>query len=67
MPSENIAVVENGQVIEFVNSEMRLGKRLPGGYIFVDGSGVGDVDQDIVRERDTLGPRWRADGPRGRG
>jgi len=55
VPSENIAVVENGQVIEFVNGEMRLGQRLPGGYIFVDGSGVGDVDQDIVRERDTLG------------
>lgn len=52
---DHIEVVENGQVIEFVNGEMRLGKRLPGGYIFVDGSGVGDVDQDIVRERDTLG------------
>ena len=55
VPKENIAVVENGQVIEFVNGEMRLGERKPGGYIFVDGSGVGDVDQDIVRERDNLG------------
>ena len=55
IPKENIAVVENGQVIEFVDGELRLGKRLPGGYIFVDGSGVGDVDQDIVRERDALG------------
>jgi len=55
IPKDQIAVVENGQVIEFVNGEMRLGKRLPGDYIFVDGSGVGDVDQDIVRERDTLG------------
>lgn len=55
VPKENIAVVENGQVIEFVDGELRLGERMPGGYIFVDGSGVGDVDQDIVRERDTLG------------
>ena len=55
VPKDNIAVVENGQVIEFINGEMRLGKRLPGGYIFVDGSGVGDVDQDIVRERESLG------------
>jgi ribonuclease J len=55
MPEENIAVVENGQVIEFVNGEMRLGERIPGDYIFVDGSGVGVVDQDIVRERESLG------------
>jgi ribonuclease J len=55
MPKENIAVVENGQVIEFENGKMKLGERLPGGYIFVDGSGVGDVDQDIVRERESLG------------
>jgi ribonuclease J len=55
VPKENIAVVENGQVIEFMNGEMRLGERIPGGYIFVDGSGVGDVDQSIVRERESLG------------
>jgi ribonuclease J len=55
IPEENTAVVENGQVIEFVNGEMRLGERIPGDYIFVDGSGVGVVDQDIVRERESLG------------
>lgn len=55
MRKDRIAVVENGQVIEFVNGEMRLGDRIPGGYIFVDGSGVGDVDQSIVQEREMLG------------
>ncbi len=55
IPEENIAVVENGQIIEFVNGEMRLGERIPGDYIFVDGSGVGDVDERIVQERETLG------------
>ena len=55
IPKENIRVVENGQVIEFNNGELRLGERIPGDYIFVDGRGVGDVDQSIVRERETLG------------
>ncbi len=55
VPKENIAVVENGQVIEFVDGKMRLGERIPGGYVFVDGIGVGDVDQSIVRERESLG------------
>jgi ribonuclease J len=55
IPEENIAVVENGQIIEFVDGEMRLGERIPGDYIFVDGSGVGDVDRSIVMERESLG------------
>jgi ribonuclease J len=54
MPDEQIAIVENGQVIEFKNGEMTLGERIPGGYIFVDGSGVGDVDHTVVREREML-------------
>jgi len=54
IPKENICVVENGQIIEVVDGELRLGERIPGDYIFVDGSGVGDVDRSIVRERETL-------------
>lgn len=55
MPEENTLVVENGQIIEFEDGEIKLGERIPGGYIFVDGSGVGDVDRNIVQERDSLG------------
>jgi ribonuclease J len=54
IPKENIAVLENGYVIEFQGGKMMIGERLPGGYIFVDGSGVGDVGPSVVRERDTL-------------
>jgi ribonuclease J len=54
IPSENIAVVENGHVIEFEDGNMRLAGRVPGGYVFVDGSGVGDVDSSVVREREAL-------------
>jgi ribonuclease J len=61
IPPENIAVVENGCVIELENrgklenARMRLGARIPGGYVFVDGSGVGDVNTKVIRERETLG------------
>jgi len=55
IPKEKICVVENGQIIEFVDGKLQLGQRIPGDYIFVDGSGVGDVDRSIVRERETLG------------
>ncbi len=55
VPKENIAVIENGQIIEFVDGELHMGERIPGDYIFVDGNGVGDVDRSIVRERESLG------------
>ena len=51
---DHIALVENGQIIEFKDGQMKLGGRIPGGYVFVDGSGVGDVDRSIVREREIL-------------
>ncbi|GAB4578882.1 MAG: ribonuclease J [Anaerolineales bacterium] len=54
IPAENIAVVENGQMIEFENGEMTLGERIPGGYVFVDGLGVGDIGPAVVRDREAL-------------
>jgi ribonuclease J len=51
---EKIAVIENGQVVEFENGEMRLGERIPGSYIFVDGAMVGDIGPTVVREREAL-------------
>ncbi|HBX70280.1 MAG TPA: ribonuclease J [Chloroflexi bacterium] len=53
-PLENIAVVENGRIIEFEDDVMELGERIPGGYVFVDGSRVGDVGPSVVREREVL-------------
>jgi ribonuclease J len=53
-PEENIAIVENGQVIEFENGSMQLGERVPGGYVFVDGGTVGDIGPAVMREREVL-------------
>jgi len=52
--SENIAVVENGTVIEFKDGKMSIGERVPGGYVFVDGMGVGDIGPSVMREREAL-------------
>jgi ribonuclease J len=54
IPEENIPVIENGQVVEFMDGRMQLAERVPGGYVFVDGSGVGDIDPAIMRERESL-------------
>jgi ribonuclease J len=54
IPSENIAVVENGYVLTF-GERLEIGERVPGGYIFVDGARVGEVGPALMREREALG------------
>jgi len=54
MDERQIALVENGRVIEFTHGEMTLKERIPGGYVFVDGIGVGDVDRSTMRDRTLL-------------
>lgn len=54
IPAENVVVVENGQVVELVNGKIQLAERIPGGYVFVDGESIGEIDHDIVREREQL-------------
>ena len=54
IPEENTAVIENGNVVEFHQGKMKVGDRIPGGYVFVDGSGVGEVGPAVMREREIL-------------
>jgi ribonuclease J len=54
MKAEDIFVIESGQVLEFDRDGARLGDSVPGGYIFVDGSIVGDVGEAVLRERNHL-------------
>jgi ribonuclease J len=54
IPAENIVVVENGQIVELTDGKLKLGERIPGGYVFVDGDSIGDIDHDVMKEREQL-------------
>ena len=54
IPEECVIVVENGQIVELAGGRIKLGERIPGGYVFVDGQSIGEVDYDIMREREKL-------------
>ena len=54
VPVANTMVVENGYILEFDGESGRIGERVPGGYVFVDGSGVGDIGPVVMRDRETL-------------
>jgi ribonuclease J len=53
-PMENVLVIENGQVIEFDDNKLQIKDRIPGSYVFVDGSRVGEIGPSVVREREEL-------------
>ena len=49
---KNIFIADNGQIIEFTKLGARLTtKKIPSDYVFVDGLGVGDVSNIVLRDR----------------
>ncbi len=51
---ENIFVAENGQILEFTQKRGRIAGRVPSGRVLVDGLGVGDVGNIVLRDRKQL-------------
>ncbi|HQV95793.1 MAG TPA: ribonuclease J, partial [Anaerolineales bacterium] len=51
---KNVLVVENGQIVVLAGGNLTLGERIPGGYVFVDGDSVGEIDFGVMREREKL-------------
>lgn len=51
---ENIFLIDNGDVVEFSNRKGRLAGKVPSGNVLIDGSGVGDVGNIVLRDRRLL-------------
>ena len=60
VPAENVFILEDGQILEFgkfgADDEVtaRRGDVLPAGHVFVDGLGIGDVGNVVLRDRQHL-------------
>ena len=54
IPAKNITLLENGRVLEIDENEMKKGTMVPNGRILVDGLGVGDVGNIVLRDRQHL-------------
>lgn len=54
IPPENIFIVESGQVLEFGPDWGRVNGRVSEGHVLVDGLGVGDVGNVVLRDRHLL-------------
>ncbi len=55
IPKKNIFVLDNGSQIEFKNKKaIVLNKKVDTSYVMVDGLGVGDIGQVVLRDRQVL-------------
>ena len=54
IPDENIFLMTNGRVLELNNEEAKLTGVVPFGRVMVDGLGVGDVGNIVLRDRQHL-------------
>ncbi len=54
VPTENIFILSNGKVLEVNKQEAKITSTVPSGKILVDGLGVGDVGNIVLRDRQHL-------------
>ena len=48
---ERVVVVEDGEAVELDSKSIQRGEKVSTGLVFVDGLGVGDVEQVVLRDR----------------
>ncbi len=51
---QNILIGENGDIFEFTNKSAKINGKVQAGPVFVDGLGVGDVGNIVIRDRQQL-------------
>ncbi len=54
IPAKNIVMMENGRVVELDEKEIKFNGMVPNGRVLVDGLGVGDVGNIVLRDRQHL-------------
>ena len=54
VPAQNIFILNNGRVLEINKEEAKITTSVPSGKILVDGLGVGDVGNIVLRDRQHL-------------
>lgn len=54
LPSDRIQLVEDGDVLELSDGGISRLAKVPAGYVYVDGLGIGDVGDVVLRDRRLL-------------
>jgi len=51
---QNIYLPEQGEVLEYKEDKLQVGGKIPAGNVLIDGSGIGDVGNIVLRDRKLL-------------
>lgn len=54
VPPQNCFIMNNGQILEFSENEARINKSISNQEVYVDGFGIGDVGNIVLRDRRLL-------------
>jgi ribonuclease J len=55
LPEKNAIIVENGQIVDLTPKSITIEKKqVPANYVMVDGLGIGDVGEIVLRDRQML-------------
>ncbi len=54
IPSENVLIMSSGDVVELSEDSCKIAGHVEAGVVFVDGLGVGDVGNIVLRDRQSL-------------
>jgi ribonuclease J len=52
---ENVVIADDGFVIDLVNGKAKVAGKVPCGYVYVDGSSVGEITEADLKDRRILG------------
>jgi ribonuclease J len=54
VPADRVLLCEDGDQVVLTDDGLRKGGRVPAGYLYVDGLGIGDVGHGVLRDRKVL-------------
>ena len=55
VPEENVALAEDGVVVDLKDGQARVVGQVDCEYVYVDGGSIGEIDEDQLKDRMTLG------------